>query len=172
MAYTLLKARGIGVGKSVIEEGQVAAMKDLLAGAGDKILLPVDHVTTDDFKAGKPQAADDAGIAEGLMGMDIGPGTIAAFDEVIASARTIVWNGPMGVFEREEYAAGTKAIAQDVAAATDAGAVSIIGGGDSAAAVEQMGLDERMSHVSTGGGASLTYLEGKAMPAIEVLDEK
>jgi len=172
MAYTLLQARGVHVGKSLVEEDQVAAMKALLAGAGDQILLPVDHVTPDDFNAGKPQPADDAGIGDGLMGMDIGPRSIAAFGEVIASAGTIVWNGPMGVFEREEYAAGTKAIAEEVAAATNAGAVSIIGGGDSAAAVEQMGLDERMTHVSTGGGASLTYLEGKAMPAIEVLDKK
>ncbi len=172
MAYTLLKARGKCVGKSLVEEDQVEPMRDLLAGAGDKILLPVDHVATDDFKAGKPQLMDDAGIDDGLMGMDIGPRSIAAFGEVIASGRTIVWNGPMGVFEREDYAAGTRAIAQKVAAATDAGAVSIIGGGDSAAAVEQMNLDERMTHVSTGGGASLTYLEGKAMPAIEVLDDK
>ena len=172
MAYTLLKARGVHVGKSLVEEDQVAAMKGLLAGAGEKILLPIDHVATDDFKAGGPQVVDDVNIPEDLMGMDIGAGTIAAFGEVVASGRTIMWNGPMGVFEREAYAAGTKAIAQKVAAATDAGAVSIIGGGDSAAAVERMGLDGRMTHVSTGGGASLTYLEGKAMPAIAVLDEK
>ena len=172
MAYTLLKARGATVGKSLVEEDQVGPMKELLAGAGDKIVLPKDHVVTDDLDKGRPQVVNDENIPEGLMGMDIGAGTIAAFGEVVASGRTIVWNGPMGVFEREEYAAGTKAIAQKVAAATDAGAVSIIGGGDSAAAVEQMHLDERMTHVSTGGGAALTYLEGKPMPPIEILDEK
>ena len=172
MAYTLLKARGAAVGASLVEEDQVEAMKDLLARAGDKILLPCDHVCTDDFKTGSPQAVDDVNIPDGLMGMDIGAQTISAFCEVIGDAKTVVWNGPMGVFERDDYAAGTKAIAEAVAAATDAGAISVIGGGDSAAAVEQMGLADRMTHVSTGGGASLTYLEGKAMPAIEVLDEK
>ena len=106
------------------------------------------------------------------MGMDIGPKTIEQFAAVIGESKTVVWNGPMGVFEREEYAAGTKAVAEAVAAATDGGAISVIGGGDSAAAVEQMGLGERMTHVSTGGGASLTYLEGKPMDAIEVLDAK
>jgi len=172
MAYTLLKARGVAVGKSLVEEDQVGPMKELLAGAGDKIVLPKDHVATDDFETGRPRVVDGENIPEGLMGMDIGAGTIAAFGEVVASGRTIVWNGPMGVFERAEYAAGTRALAQKVAAATDAGAVSIIGGGDSAAAVEQMHLDERMTHVSTGGGAALTYLEGKVMPPLEVLDKK
>jgi phosphoglycerate kinase len=171
MAYTLLKARGVGVGKSLVEEDQVEAMKPLLDKAGEKIVLPCDHVATDDFKAGRPQAVDDVNIGEGLMGMDIGPKTVACFGEIIAEAKTLVWNGPVGVFEREEFAAGTKAVAEAVAKATDGGAVSVIGGGDSAAAVRQMGLVERMTHVSTGGGASLTYLEGKAMPAIEVLDE-
>jgi phosphoglycerate kinase len=106
------------------------------------------------------------------MGMDIGPETIKNFSVEITNAGTVVWNGPMGVFERPEYAAGTKKVAEAVAKATDGGAISVIGGGDSAAAVEEMGLDERMTHVSTGGGASLTYLEGKPMPPIEVLDEK
>jgi phosphoglycerate kinase len=106
------------------------------------------------------------------MGMDIGPKTIQAFGAEIAKAGTIVWNGPMGVFEAADYAAGTQAVAQAIAGATASGAVSIIGGGDSAAAVEQMGLAQKMSHVSTGGGASLEYLEGKAMPPIEILDQK
>ncbi len=172
MAYTLLKAQGAAIGKSLIEEDQIEEMKSLLERAGEKILLPCDHVCTDDFKAGKPVNVDSADIPENLMGMDIGPKSIEAFTEVVASSGTIVWNGPMGVFERDEYAEGTKAIAQAVAQATDAGAVSVIGGGDSAAAVEQMKLGERMTHVSTGGGASLTYLEGKPMPPIEVLDDK
>ncbi|MGA2265645.1 MAG: phosphoglycerate kinase [Phycisphaerae bacterium] len=172
MAYTLLKARGAGVGKSLIEADQVAEMTKLLASAGGKIMLPVDHVATDDFKAGKPVAVPDVNIPDNLLGMDIGPKTIQAFGAEIAKAKTIVWNGPMGVFERPEYAAGTKAIAQAVAKATAAGAVSVIGGGDSAAAVEEMGLDDQMTHISTGGGASLEYLEGRSMPPLEVLDQK
>jgi len=172
MAYTLLKAKGVAVGKSLVEEDQIDAMRSLLGEAGRKILLPVDHVATDDFEGGKPVSIADEGIPDNLMGMDVGPETVAAFGEVIAGARTIVWNGPMGVFEREAYAAGTKAIAVAIAKATEAGAVSVIGGGDSAAAVGRMGLDGRMTHVSTGGGASLTYLEGKPMPSIEVLDVK
>jgi phosphoglycerate kinase len=164
MAYTLLKAKGVAVGKSLVEEDQV--------GESDKIVLPVDHVATDDFKAGKPQQLNDANIADGLMGMDIGPATVKRFGQEIAKAKTIVWNGPMGVFERPEYAAGTRSIAENVAAATKKGAISVIGGGDSAAAVEEMGLDEQMTHISTGGGASLNYLEGKTMPPLEVLDKK
>ena len=172
MAYTLLKAKGVAVGKSLVEEDQVETMRGLLTQAGDRILLPCDHVGADAFDSGSAAAVTDVDIPEDLMGMDIGPKTITAFGEVIGSAKTVIWNGPMGVFEREAYAAGTKAVAEAVAKATDAGAVSVIGGGDSAAAVEQMGLGDRMTHVSTGGGASLTYLEGKPMPAIEVLDEK
>ena len=172
MAYTLLKAQGHAIGTSLLEADQVSEMKALLAEAGDTICLPCDHVAAEAFDSDQAQDVDGVDIPDGLMGMDIGPASIAAFEAVIAEAKTVVWNGPMGVFEREAYAAGTKAVAQAVANATDAGAVSIIGGGDSAAAVEQMGLDERMSHVSTGGGASLTYLEGKPMPPLEVLDRK
>ena len=172
MAYTLLKARGVNVGKSLVEADQVEEMKRLLASAGGKILLPTDHVATDDFAKGKPVAVADVNIPDNLLGMDIGPRTIQAFSAEIAKAKTIVWNGPVGVFERVEYAAGTRAIAEAVAQATDAGAISVIGGGDSAAAVEQMNLDKRMTHISTGGGASLEYLEGRPMPPLEVLDTK
>ncbi len=177
MAYTLLKAKGIKVGASRVEEDQVEEMKKLLASADGKILLPEDHVCTDtfDFKAmtgGKPTVTTDVNIPDGLMGMDIGPKTIRAFGAIIAGAGTVVWNGPMGVFEAADFAAGTRAIAHALADATDKGAVSVIGGGDSATAVEELGLDKRMTHVSTGGGASLEYLEGKAMPPIEVLDKK
>jgi phosphoglycerate kinase len=172
MAYTLLAAKGVKIGKSRVEADQVDAMKDLLAKAGAKILLPVDHVVTDDFAAGKPQTVADVNIADNLLGMDIGSKTIALFAAEVAKAGTIVWNGPMGVFERPEYAKGTKSIAEALAAATAKGAVSVIGGGDSAAAVEEMGLDSKMTHISTGGGASLEYLEGKAMPPIDVLDKK
>ena len=172
MAYTLLKAKGATVGKSLLEADQVEEMKSLLAKAGEKIVLPSDHVAADNFESGRPVKVDNVNIPDNLMGMDIGPKTIEAFGEVIGKARTIVWNGPMGVFERPDYAAGTKAIAEAAAKATSAGAVSVIGGGDSAAAVEDMGLEDKMTHISTGGGASLEYLEGRAMPPIEILDEK
>jgi len=176
MAYTLLQAKGARVGRSLVEADQVEPMKQLLAQAGDKILLPVDHVATESFdpkakQAGKPVPVDNVNIAEGLLGMDIGPKTIAQYTAEIRRAGTIVWNGPMGVFELPEFAAGTRSIAQAIAEATSAGAISVIGGGDSAAAVEELGLEERMTHVSTGGGASLEYLEGRPMPPIEVLDK-
>ncbi len=177
MAYTLLAAKGVKVGKSKVEADQIEPMKELLAKAGDKIMLPCDHLATDsfDFKAmtaGKPQTTPDVNIPDALLGLDIGPKTVAAFSKVIDSAKTVVWNGPMGVFELADYAKGTKAVAEAIAASTAKGAVSVIGGGDSAAAVEEMGLDSKMTHISTGGGASLEYLEGKAMPPIEILDKK
>ncbi|MDP6542484.1 MAG: phosphoglycerate kinase [Phycisphaerae bacterium] len=172
MTYTLLKSQGVTIGKSILEADQVDAMKDLLASAGDKIVLPCDHVCTDDFDNGQPIPNDGVNIPDELMGMDIGPGSTEAFKQIIAGAKTIIWNGPMGVFEKSDYAAGTQAIAQALADTTDEGAISVIGGGDSAAAVDQMGLADRMTHVSTGGGASLTYLEGKPMGPIEVLDQK
>jgi phosphoglycerate kinase len=172
MAYTLLKARGTAVGSSRVEDDQVQAMASLLDSAGDKILLPQDHLAAAAFESDDAKPVAEADIPDGLMGMDIGPRTVEAFSQAIAAAGTIVWNGPMGVFEREAYAGGTRAVAEAVASATDGGAVSVIGGGDSATAVEQMNLAGRMTHVSTGGGASLTYLEGKPMPPIEVLDGK
>jgi len=172
MAYTLLKAKGFAVGKSLVEEDQIEQMTKLLADAGEKIVLPRDHVATDDFASDKAQVVYGVNIPDELMGMDIGGKSAEEFSRIISRAKTILWNGPMGVFERKPYAAGTAKVATVVAEATDNGAISIIGGGDSAAAVEQMGLDGRMTHVSTGGGASLTYLEGKAMPPLEVLDRK
>jgi phosphoglycerate kinase len=172
MAYTLLKARGVAVGKSLVEEDQVGAMKELLAKAGGKVLLPCDHVCAADFKSDEARYVEAVEIPGDLMGMDVGPKSAEAFGGEIAAARTIVWNGPMGVFERDAYAAGTRAIAEAIAGATAAGAVSVIGGGDSASAVEKMGYAGRMTHISTGGGASLEYLEGKTMHAIEVLDKK
>lgn len=170
MAYTLLKAQGASVGDSMVEEDQVDQMRTILDKAAGKIHLPCDHVCAAEFKSDEAKPVDGADIPDGMMGMDIGPKTIESFGKVIGEAKTVVWNGPMGVFERDAYAAGTKAVAEKVAAATDSGAISVIGGGDSASAVEQMNLGERMTHVSTGGGASLTYLEGKPMPPIEVLD--
>jgi len=171
MAYTLLAARGVAVGKSLVEADQIEQMKTLLGQAGGKIHLPCDHVGAAEFSSDEARAVDGVDIPDDLMGMDIGPRTIEAFGKIIAASKTVVWNGPMGVFERATYAAGTKAVAEAVAKATDGGAISVIGGGDSAAAVQQMRLADRMTHVSTGGGASLTYLEGKPMPAIEALDK-
>jgi len=172
MAYTLLKAKGIPTGRSRVEEEQVEAMRALLEKAGDKILLPVDHVATDDFENGTPREVAGMEIPSDLLGMDIGPRTLAAWRERILGSRTVVWNGPVGVFERPDYAAGTRGIAEALAEATMKGTISIIGGGDSAAAVEQMGFGEQMTHISTGGGASLEYLEGRRMPPLEVLDQK
>lgn len=172
MAYTMLKAQGAEVGISLVEEDQIEAMEDLLSDAGDKIVLPQDHVATDDFEAGSPVAVATEDIPDHLMGMDIGEQTVRQFSEILKKAGTIVWNGPMGVFEKPAYANGTRSVAEAIAVATDGGAVSVIGGGDSASAVGQMGLDARMTHISTGGGASLKYLEGKAMPPIEILDNK
>jgi phosphoglycerate kinase len=171
MAYTLLKARGVNVGKSRVEEDQVDEMKSILDKAGDTIVLPEDHVGAGEFESDEAKTTDGVEIPDDMMGLDIGPRTIETFKGIIAESKTIVWNGPMGVFERDAYAAGTKAVAQAVADATDAGAISVIGGGDSATAVEEFGLEDNMTHVSTGGGASLTYLEGKPMPPIEVLDD-
>ncbi len=172
MAYTLLKALGHTVGTSLLEADQVDTMKAILDESGDKILLPVDFKCAEEFTSDAAIANDSRDIPDGLMGLDCGPKTVELFCETIRSAGTLVWNGPVGVFERDAYAEGTKAVAEAVAVATDNGAVSVIGGGDSAAAVEQFGLAERMTHVSTGGGASLTYLEGKPMPPIDVLDQK
>jgi phosphoglycerate kinase len=173
MAYTLLKAQGVRVGNSRVEEDQVEPMRTMLGThVGEVVVLPVDHMATDDFANGAAIVVTTVNIDDGLMGMDIGSKTIEAFCAKIAKAGTIVWNGPMGVFENPKFATGTRKIAEAVAAATGKGAVSVIGGGDSAAAVEEMGLGDKMTHISTGGGASLEYLEGKAMPPIEVLDKK
>jgi len=175
MAYTLLKARGVNVGSSRVEEEEIAAMKYLLDRASDKIILPIDHIATDnfDFKSmsgGKRIVVESIDIPEGLMGMDIGQKTIAKFREIILRAKTIVWNGPMGVFEAEDYVDGTKAIALALAEATERGAITIVGGGDSASAVEKFGLEDKLSHISTGGGASIEFLEGKELPGVSALD--
>jgi 3-phosphoglycerate kinase len=172
MAYTLLKAQGYSVGDSLVEDDQVEQMKPLLESAGEKIMLPMDHVIAQQFDSNEARETPDRNIPEGMLGMDIGPKTVDAYVDEVGRSKTVVWNGPMGVFERDAFAFGTRSVAEAVASATDEGTISVIGGGDSATAVEQMGLEGRMTHVSTGGGASLTYLEGKPMPAIEVLDEK
>jgi phosphoglycerate kinase len=180
MAYTFLLAQGKPVGASLVEKDKVGMAKDILAKSSKiKLLLPSDHVAAEKKqgepdKKGKPtfsfvnpKAVSD--IPDGLAGVDIGPGTIEQYKKAIAGARTIVWNGPMGIFETPEYANGTFEIAKAVAAS---GAVSIVGGGDSASAVQQSGVAAKISHISTGGGASLEFLEGKVLPGVAALTDK
>jgi phosphoglycerate kinase len=175
MAYTFLKAQGRQVGKSLVEEDKLELAKSLLAEASGKkvrLLLPVDHVVAGKMEASAPSQVvkADPGIPEGQMGLDIGPETVAAFAKELAGARTIVWNGPMGVFEMAPFAKGTMKIAEAIAA--NRGATSIVGGGDSVAAVHQSGVSDKISHISTGGGASLEFLEGKTLPGVEALTDK
>ncbi len=167
MCFTFLKAQGHGVGDSLLEEDQLDSCRELLASG--KIVLPVDIVVADRF-------ADDAetrtvsaeAIPDGWKGLDIGPATVSAFADVLSTARTVFWNGPMGVFELAPFAAGTRAVAEAI---TKVDGFAVVGGGDSAAAVRQLGLDESaFGHISTGGGASLEYLEGKTLPGIQALE--
>jgi len=176
MAYTFFKAQGIAIGKSLVEDDLIGEAKEILKAAKDKnvpFLLPIDHVIADKFaEDASSKVTPDTAIPDGWLGVDIGPETIKKFSQAINGAKTIVWNGPMGVFEMPKFAAGTLGIAKAVAAATDQGAVSVIGGGDSASAVKKAGLADKMSHISTGGGASLEFLEGKVLPGIAVLQDK
>lgn len=175
MAYTFLKARGKQVGKSLVEDDKLELAKELLEQARSRkvrLLLPVDHVIAEKPAAeAKAQTVSaDQGIPSGLMGLDIGPQTLNAFSKEIAAAKTIVWNGPMGVFEIAPFAVGTRKVAEVVAA--NRSATSVVGGGDSVAAVQQSGLADKITHISTGGGASLEFLEGKMLPGIEALTNK
>ena len=183
MAYTFLKAQGYKTGKSLVEEDKLDLAKSLLKKAQDKgvkFLLPIDHViaTAVDFEKKEVPAGatvkntDGLDIEDGFMGVDAGPKSIAKFSEIVKSAKTIVWNGPLGIFEVPEFSKGTVEIAKLVAAATDNGAISVVGGGDSVSAVKKAGVDKRISHVSTGGGASLEFLEGKDLPGIAALPTK
>src|SRR6202166_1027021 len=176
MAYTFLKARGLGIGKSLVENEKLDLAKKILDDArarNFKFLLPVDNVIAPEFKADAPTKVVDVGaMPADQMGLDIGPRTIALYGAEIAKAKTIVWNGPMGVFEMPAFAKGTLAIAKAVASATDSGATSIVGGGDSVAAVHQSGVADKISHISTGGGASLEFLGGRKLPGVEALTEK
>lgn len=173
MGYTFLKALGHEIGTSLVEEDKIDYAKDMMAKAeekGVKLLLPIDIVYASEFaEDAEPHITEGRDIPAGNMGLDIGPKTRELFAEVVKASKTIVWNGPMGVFEFENFAKGTKAIAETMA---EADATTIIGGGDSAAAVNQMGFGDKMSHISTGGGASLEFLEGKELPGIAALDNK
>jgi phosphoglycerate kinase len=177
MAYTFYKAQGKEIGKSLLEADRVDMAKSLLAKAGDKIVLPPDSVNTDslDFdgrKVGKLVTTADSAIPAADMGVDIGEKSIALFKQILSTAQTVVWNGPMGIFEIKDTAKGTIAVAQALAEITAKGAITIVGGGDSVSAVEKNGLAEKVTHVSTGGGASLEFLEGKALPGVTALTNK
>lgn len=169
MSYTFMKAAGLPVGDSLVEEDRVELARVLIERAGDKMLLPVDHLVAREVSATSETNTVDRDIPDGWMGVDIGPRTVAIYCDKIESAGTVVWNGPMGIFEIESFAGGTEAVAQAVA---ESDAVTIIGGGDSAAAVNKFGLTDKMTHVSTGGGASLEFLEGKTLPGVAAIGEK
>jgi phosphoglycerate kinase len=170
MAYTFSLAQGGSVGKSLVEPDKVDLAKELIDLGGDKLVLPVDTHCGDEFSADCQKQVVPAGqIPDDYQGLDIGPKSAELFSSVIRNAKTVVWNGPMGVFEMPPFDEGTKAVAQAIA---DSRAVSIIGGGDSAAAIQQLGFADRVSHVSTGGGASLSMLEGQVFEAVALLDEK
>lgn len=176
MAYTFLKAEGQPIGKSLVEDDKLDLAKRLRTEAQQNkfaLLLPVDHVVGAEFKADTAtQTVSVSATPDGWMGLDIGPKTIDAYRHKISSAKTIVWNGPMGVFEMPAFAKGTLEVAKAVAAATSAGATSIVGGGDSVAAVHQSGVSNQISHISTGGGASLEFLGGRKLPGVEALTNK
>ena len=172
MACTFYKAMGLEIGKSLVEEDRVEMAKDLMDRAGTRITLPHDAMVAPSLeRAREAKAVARGAIPKDQAMFDIGPQTIASYSRAVATAKTTIWNGPMGVFETPPFDAGTRAIAQAMAKATGSGATTIVGGGDSAAAVSEAGLEKKMSHVSTGGGASLEFLEGKKLPGVEVLDE-
>ncbi len=168
MAYTFLRAQGKPTGNSLVEADKVELAKDLLAKYGDKLMLPVDHIVAAEFAENAPNEAVDE-IPEGKMGMDIGPKTAAAFGAVLRTAKTIIWNGPMGVFEKKPFDKGTIAVGLAVA---ESGALSVVGGGDSEKAVKSAGVADKISHISTGGGASLEYLSGLVLPGVAALTDK
>ena len=175
MVFTFYKARGLNVGKSLVEEDKLELAKSLEAKAKERgvaFLLPTDVVVADKFAAdANTQTVPVESIPDGWMGLDIGPDSVKTFQEALADCKTVIWNGPMGVFEMEKFAVGTEGIAHSLAGLTKTGTTTIIGGGDSVAAVEQLNLGEQMSHISTGGGASLELLEGKELPGVAALDE-
>jgi phosphoglycerate kinase len=171
MAYTFLHAAGVGTGDSRVEEDRLEDARAMLEGGGAEIVLPEDHVCGRAFAADTETAVFEGAIEPGWMGLDIGPRTADRYAAFCREAATVVWNGPMGVFEMEPFAQGTRSVAAAIAVATERGAISVVGGGDSAAAVARLGLADRVSHVSTGGGASLQMLEGRAFDSVTLLDD-
>ncbi len=170
MAFTFKKAKGLTIGNSLLEEDRVELAKSFLEKGGDKLIIPVDSVCSDKFGEDGDIIVCDGDVKDGYMGLDIGPKTIELFKKELEGAKTVIWNGPMGVFEMPSFAKGTIAVCETLANLD--GANTIIGGGDSAAAAMQLGFADKMSHISTGGGASLEYMEGKALPGIEAIDNK
>jgi phosphoglycerate kinase len=168
MAYTFFQAKGEPTGKSLVEEDKVQLAKDLMEQAGDKLLLPVDHAVAPEFKGGGEAQYVDT-IPDGMMALDIGPKTVKLYTDVIRSSKTIIWNGPMGVFEMPPFDVGTVSLAKAVA---ESGAVSVVGGGDSEKAIKTAGVSDKITHVSTGGGASLEFLSGLELPGVAALTEK
>ncbi len=171
MAYTFMAAQGYPIGNSLLEEDRIEMAKEYLEKAKDQLVLPIDNVCADAFSEdANTQLCDTGAIPDGWMGLDIGPKTIELFSKTLEGAKTVVWNGPMGVFEMEKFATGTKEICKAISELE--GATTVIGGGDSAAAAIQLGFKEKFSHISTGGGASLEYMEGKELPGIAIIQEK
>ena len=174
MAYTFLSARGVAVGRSRVEKDKLDLARRILDRADKarvEILLPQDHVVAEEPKGGIPVSVEGPAISADKLGLDLGPKTIENYRKRLSTAATVFWNGPMGMFEVAEYAAGTKAVAEALVAATARGATTVVGGGDSAAAIAALGLADKVTHVSTGGGASLEYLEGRELPGIKVLED-
>ena len=170
MAYTFMSAKGIAVGNSRVEKDKLEVAKRILDRAKVDVLLPIDHVVAKEPKGGIPVQVVSK-IGDGMLGLDIGPKTQELYRQRIATAATVFWNGPMGLFEVPEFAAGTRAVAQALVKATAGGATCVVGGGDSAAAIAEMGMADKVSHVSTGGGASLEFLEGRELPGLKALEE-
>ena len=173
MAYTFDAAKGNKIGNSLFEADKVELAKELMAEAGDKLVLPIDSIAADAFSNdAKTEVVDaEAGIPDGYMGLDIGPKSVKLLQDTLADAKTVVWNGPMGVFEMPNFAKGTLAIGEELVKVTENGGTTIVGGGDSTAAVQQLGVADQLTHISTGGGASLEYLEGKELPGIASISE-
>ncbi|MBF0600933.1 phosphoglycerate kinase [Limosilactobacillus oris] len=170
MAYTFYAAKGIKVGNSLVEKDKIDVAKQILDKAGDKLVLPIDNVVADKFNNDADTKVVESDIDDGWMALDIGPKSVEEFENVLKDAKTVVWNGPMGVFEMPNFAKGTLEIGKFLGALTDA--TTIVGGGDSTAAVKELGVADKLTHISTGGGASLTYLEGKTLPGIAAISEK
>jgi phosphoglycerate kinase len=170
MTYTFYAAKGLSIGKSLVEADKIDLAKQIMAEAGDKLVLPVDNVVATEFSNDAPHKVVEGDIPDGYMALDIGPKSVEDFKKVLADAKTVVWNGPMGVFEMSNYAKGTLEIGKALGALKDA--TTIIGGGDSTAAAKQLGIAPQITHISTGGGASLEYLEGKELPGIAAITNK
>lgn len=170
MTYTFYAAKGLKIGNSLVEKDKIELAKSIIEKAGDKLVLPVDNVVAKEFKNDADSQVAEGDIPDGYMALDIGPKSIEDFKAVLADAKTVVWNGPMGVFEMSNYAKGTLEIGKFLGTLSDA--TTIVGGGDSTAAVKQLGVGDQLTHISTGGGASLEYLEGKTLPGIAAISEK